>query len=815
MEKQISKTNIRVLFALVLTMGMAVQLRAQTIAFPGAEGWGRYTTGGRGGTVYHVTNLNDTGEGSFREAVGKSGTRTIVFDVSGTIYLKSALSISNGNVTIAGQTAPGDGICIAGYPFTISADNVIIRFMRFRLGNENVAYHEGDGLGGMDHKNIMIDHCSVSWSIDECLSVYGNKNQTVQWCIVSQSLCNSGHSKGSHGYGGNWGGAGASFHHNLLAHHNSRTPRLGPRPGTQLDERMDLRNNVIYNWAGNGCYGGEGMNVNIVNNYYKPGPATKTRSELYRYRIAAPGCRTVDYCISNQSAIITAYNSIKGTTFSSSSVVGSYSASEDKYYLTCGTTKYEIDMDASTINVDGTDIKIEWNDWKKMLHVWGLLYVDGNYNPDYPTMNSDNFYYGVSLQIDKTGNDGTYPGDDNVKISEPIDFESVTTHTAAVAYERVLEYAGCSLSRDWVDEQMVSDTRNGIATATGSKTNIPGIIDSQEDNKPSDADDDWSAWPELETDTDKDMTDSDGDGIPDVWESANGLDPNDASDGNAIPDEENGYTNLEIYMNSLVEDIMNAGNEGGEVLSQVTDSGDSDDDNIYETVATGTVTYLLVDENQQSTLSGICSDEISSYITAADVQLGESLSLGAITQVNDIYEQYFNTVAQENTADATNAITFTLTPDGDYYFRPTNLQMYISRIGTDGGAYDLSWVCGEKTTVIEESEQPNRNKAEYGWYTVYNKQVTVPAYNTDASLVLNIYKYANSKQIGVYNVIITGDVLECVGSGIREVDTGSSATVAGVYGIDGRMVMRNASPADVRFLPKGVYIVNGRKYIVR
>ncbi|MDE6526390.1 MAG: pectate lyase, partial [Muribaculaceae bacterium] len=260
-------------------------------AFPGAEGFGRYTTGGRGGNVYHVTNLLDNGTGSLRWALSQAGPRTIVFDVSGTIHLSSGLSIP-ANTTIAGQSAPGDGICVADYPVTVG-NNCIVRYMRFRLGNKNVLKNGADGwdgLSAMDSHDIIIDHCSISWSIDECCSVLGNVNTTVQWSMVDQSLVNAGHSKGAHGYGGNWGGSGASFHHNLVAHHGSRTPRLGPRPTTQLDERMDMRNNVIYNYGGNGCYGGEGMDVNIVNNYYKPGPATPSNAR--KYRIAGIGIRT-------------------------------------------------------------------------------------------------------------------------------------------------------------------------------------------------------------------------------------------------------------------------------------------------------------------------------------------------------------------------------------------------------------------------------------------------------------------------------------------------------------------------------------------
>ncbi|MBR5657649.1 MAG: pectate lyase [Prevotella sp.] len=501
------KKSLFTFILMALTTVCFAQQQEKLPAFPGAEGFGRYVTGGRGGKVIHVKNLNDNGTFSLRWALAQQGAKTIVFDISGTIHLESELSIPS-NTTIAGQTAPGDGICVADYPCNIKGNNVIVRYMRFRLGNKNVK-NDGadgwDGFGGFDHQDWMIDHCSVSWSIDECLSVLGNKNTTVQWCLISQSLVDAGHSKGNHGYGGNWGGSGASFHHNLIAHHSSRTPRLGPRPTTQLDERMDMRNNVIYNWGGNGCYGGEGMNVNIVNNYYKPGPATLQRNENVQKRIAAIGCRTNEY------------------------------------------------------------IKT-YPDYAPALHLWGKLYVAGNVNSKWTDVTNDNWTIGIIRQVDASGNDGTFTKttQDTIKLTEPINFITTTTHTAQKAYEQVLAYAGASLHRDSHDELMINDTRNGRATYTG-KGNAPGHINSQDDNKPSGASSDWNAWPTLNST--EAPVDTDKDGIPDEWEKQHGLNPNNIDDGKMIG--EGGYTNLEIYLNSLVADITDKQNEGGTAMGSI------------------------------------------------------------------------------------------------------------------------------------------------------------------------------------------------------------------------------------------------------
>lgn len=546
---------------LFLTANVSMVFADEIPAFPGAEGFGRYVTGGRGGTVYHVTNLNDSGTGSLRAAIEKTGKRIIIFDVSGTIYLKSALAVRNGNLTIAGQSAPGDGICVADYPFTINADNVIIRFMRFRLGNRQVANHEGDGLGSLDRSNIMVDHCSVSWSVDECLSLCGVRQSTAQWCLVAQSMVNAGHSKGAHGYGGNWGGAKVSYHHNLLMHHSSRVPRLGPRYTTQLEELMDMRCNVFYNWGGEGCYGGEAQDVNIVNNYYKPGPATKKLSNVKQMRMAAIGIRTNSYIKS-------------------------------------------------------------YPDYKPTLHKWGHFFVEGNVNPNSANVTKDNWAYGIYNQISNSSNDGLFTATtkDTMKLREPLAILPTTTHTAEKAFEKVLQYSGACLSRDSYDEIMTFDAEAGEATFTGEGLS-EGFINSQ---------DDCGGWPTLKSKSRK--KDSDNDGIPDDWETANGMNPFSAADAKTytIDSEKKYYTNIEVYLNWLVENIMKSGN---------ADAIDSTDE--YYPAVVDPAAVLLGDSNDDKNVDVADITTTASFIlgnnpspwnqTNADVDKDNSITVGDIT----------------------------------------------------------------------------------------------------------------------------------------------------------------------------------------
>ncbi len=258
---------------LMMFLGVTMTLGAQQLAFPGAEGFGRYALGGRGGDVYHVTKLTDWGEGTLRYGVETAtGPCTIVFDLSGTIQLTRGLSIEKPFITIAGQTAPGDGITLSGMPLLVSADHVVVRYIRVRLGDQSGA--DDDAVSVKSGSNIIVDHVTASWSIDETFSFQSNTvdSLTVQWCMITESLRDSHHEKGMHGYGGIMGALRQTVHHNLYAHHSSRSPKITGRRHCEVD----FRNNVIYNWGYNDCYDGAKSYTNWANNYYKAGPGTNS-----------------------------------------------------------------------------------------------------------------------------------------------------------------------------------------------------------------------------------------------------------------------------------------------------------------------------------------------------------------------------------------------------------------------------------------------------------------------------------------------------------------------------------------------------------
>ena len=439
------------------------------IAFPGAEGFGKYTKGGRGGKVFVVTNLNDGGDGSLRQALDQSFPRIITFAVSGTIHLQSRLVISS-NVTIAGQTAPGDGICLADYPVMLRGDNIIVRYMRFRMGDKNQKGGMVDGNGGDDafggtrNKNLIVDHCSASWSTDEVFSIYGGDSTSVQWNLIAEPLNYSYHFETGdtgyehHGYGAIWGGKHTSYHHNLFADCNSRTPRFDGIRNIP-EENCDFVNNVIYNWGHNNVYAGEGGNYNIVNNYYKSGPST---SKSVMYQIANP--------------------------------------------------------------------------WAKPPSIgFGKWYVFGNYVDGSFAVTNDN-WQGVKVEKGNTS---------DVKVDgSAFQLVQVNTQSATDAYQSVLKKVGANLpARDTLDERIISDVKSRRGRMIDVQGGYPhGTTYEQTVN----------AWPTLKSIPP--VKDSDKDGMPDEWENKNGLNANDASDASGYKLSKQ-YTNIEVYINSLVKDI--------------------------------------------------------------------------------------------------------------------------------------------------------------------------------------------------------------------------------------------------------------------
>lgn len=438
----------------------------KTIAFPGAEGGGRFATGGRGQEVYIVTTLEDyipgveaAIQGSLRDALSKDN-RTIVFNVSGNVHLKARLDFSKRkNVTIAGQTAPGDGITVTGYETVMNwTDNIIMRYMRFRPGSDNIVKggDSMDALWGRDVSNVMIDHISTSWSTDETLTIYRAQDTTVQWSITNESLAMSGHTKGRHGYGMITGGENVTYHHNLIANHTSRAPRFGGgTPGySDIDHigHFDVRNNVIYNWGFNGTYGGGFSESNFINNYLKPGLGT---SDNVRDQIINAG-------------------------------------EKNKY---------------------------------------GAFYVAGNVLEGRPDISADN-QLGITISPENASA--------TTILSQPIKIEGNSSaalglQTAEAAYEDVLDKVGATYPRrDALDARVVQEVKDGTGRFANKNHEVGGLPVTTSEKRPDDFDKDY-------------------DGMADTWELLNKLDPTNPNDHKELALDGSGYTNLEKYINSLVD----------------------------------------------------------------------------------------------------------------------------------------------------------------------------------------------------------------------------------------------------------------------
>ena len=554
------------IFSILSASLICASSMAQAPAFPGAEGHGRYVTGGRGGKIIHVTNLNDKGEGSFRQAVNGSTKKIVVFDVAGVIPLASDLTIG-ANTTILGQTAPGPGITLRYYTVRPES-NCIIRFIRFRRGQEKDINDGADASWQRNKTGIIFDHCSLSWSIDEVASFYDNNNFTMQWCTIAESLTNPGHSKGAHGYGGIWGGKLASFHHNFIGHLMNRGPRFnGARYGwtgytANYDydkynwknpvqaENVDFRNCVMYNAQGT-CYGGPGGGqINIVNNYYKAGPSknlSKTTQNGISVSVSSGSTR------GNQEII---------TTVSLSSSGNADKKHPELYDMT---SRYYISGNTTVTTAGKKTANKDWN---------GVKYDSGtpSLNGVYYSPDANNFYGDEIPHTTVNGKSCV-----KIKMDAPAPTGLVTTHTADKAYEMVLKYSGASLYRDDIDTRYMEETSTGTTKYKGSITKSDGIIDLVSD---------VNGYTEETFGTGKhpEGFDSDNDGMPDEWEVLNGLNPNDASDALTYTLDSKGYyTNLEVYANSLVEDIMKA--ENGNAIESV--------DEYYPTVKTTGISSVM------------------------------------------------------------------------------------------------------------------------------------------------------------------------------------------------------------------------------
>ncbi len=767
----------------LITCALAVAASAQAPAFPGAEGHGRYVTGGRGGKVIHVTTLNDSGTGSFREAVKGNDKKIVVFDVAGVIALSSNVNIG-ANTTIEGQTAPDPGVTLRYYTVNPAGNNIIIRFVRFRRGQEKDVNDGADASTARHYTGIIFDHCSLSWSIDEVASFYDNNNFTMQWCTIAESLCNAGHNKGAHGYGGIWGGKLASFHHNLIAHVNNRSPRFnGARynwpdyTGNMLynqynwenavqAENVDFRNCVIYN-CGNGCYGGPGGGkINMVNNYFKTGPAGTT-SRLTTVTVGSSG-NSEGYSI--------------------------YWTMTSRYYLAGNQIN-------STTNAG----------WSYM------AYDDGTYTINSKRYSPDPNHYNGESETYVKNSDGT--DCICIQLDEPGPTGEVTTHTAAKAFSKVLDYAGASLVRDNVDERYMTETRNGTATYSGSVTGKKGRIDVVSD---------VNGYTEANFGTGARAAgfDSDNDGMPDAWETANGLNPNSAADAQLYTlDPKKYYTNVELYANSLVQEIMLGGNaDGDDAVKEYYPAYTKEDGTKVEainytsssteptgdTVADGDITWPMSEGTEQPAYE--FSSAIGDYLSAISVTIGSHLKVVDSKTNGDIVMTRYTITDEtsDNAATNDNAVRFNITPADGYKFQPTAVAFQATRFGTDHGMFSANWEYSDgEPVIIAQGQLANRDNATPK-YTTVNEVVAGTATDKASALAIHLFDIpynTNTKTMGLANVVVSGNIVKEGQTGISTPVTLSIPVADGYYDMQGR---RTQQPTR-----QGVYISGGRKVIVK
>ena len=737
------KKLLTLFFVLTATIGMYAQFESAP-AFPGAEGHGRFVTGGRGGKIIHVTNLNDSGAGSLREAVKGTAKKIVVFDVAGVIALNSDLGIGD-NTTILGQTAPEPGITVRYYTVKPGGNN-IIRFMRFRRGQEKDIDDGADACWQRYKTGIIFDHCSFSWSIDEVASFYDNNNFTMQWCTVGESLVNAGHNKGKHGYGGIWGGKLASFHHNMIAHVVNRGPRFnGARfkwtgypankdyktynwKNTVEAENVDFRNCVMYNAQGT-CYGGPGGGqINIVNNYYKAGPGGSTSS-------------------SDQERV-TKISAGESDNSTPADMTGMTS----RYYIKGNTT----------VKTDGT---VKQNrDWDGISCDDAVVYLNGTYYSE------DNANYYTTVEH-VTINGKSYV---NIKMDAECPKGYVTTHSAEEAYNKVLKYVGASFYRDDVDSRYVQEAQNGTATYKGSVTRMAGLIDVVSDCK-------GYTEETFGTGAHPEGYDTDGDGMPDSWETAHGLNPADASDAVKYSLDAKGlYTNIEVYANGLVEDIMKAGN--ADALSTFDEyypdkSAVAEPDEPTEPSETTEVVVLSypdVDNANSITLS----DGSTLTITG---NAGKNISSGKDITVNG--------VAMKSIKLSNGAQNTFVAPAGKKVAKVT-FYSYINK------ASDAT----ERTSFWAEIDGTK--------YTVETAPVIMKSFQDGGNPDIATFDIAKKSQFTFTNsgdqLCFVMEITYGVPSGIEEITVTQEQYKDRVFNLQGQRVSANH---------KGIVIRNGRKYI--